>query len=89
MTRLMKLVGVELLWFVVACAVGAYIWITIALGYNNASDAYWTANGHPPPDGMYRSPHEWRFVITLAPYLLSAAIRVFEAGTKRLRSSAA
>jgi hypothetical protein len=87
MLRFGKLIGVELLWFLGACAVGAMVWIVIASSYNNASDAYWTANGHPPPLGMYRAPWEWRFVITLTPYLLSVVIRTLQAGTRRLRSS--
>lgn len=89
MLRFTKLIGVELLWFVCASAAGAMIWIVIASGYNNASDAYWTANGHPPPLGMYRAPWEWRFAISLTPYLLSVVVRIFQARTKRLWPSPA
>lgn len=88
MLRVGKFVGVELLWFMSACAVGAMIWIVIASSYNNASDAYWTAHGHPPPLGMYRAPWDWRFVITLTPYLLSVAIRTLQAGINRLPAAA-
>ena len=67
MIRIAKRIGVELIWFIGACAVGLWIWVMIASGYEGASDTYWTANGHPPPPGMYRAPREWRFVILLAP----------------------
>jgi hypothetical protein len=76
MTGTMKRVGVELVWFIGACAVGAFIWVAIAGGYEGASDAYWTANGHPPPAGMFRAPWEWRFVITLVPYGVIMALRL-------------
>jgi hypothetical protein len=83
MIHIVKRVGVELIWIVGACTVGATIWILIASGYEAASDAYWAANGHPPPRGMYRSPHEWRFVILLAPYLMSTVFRLVSLGAKR------
>jgi hypothetical protein len=76
MARIMKRLGVELIWFVGACVVGAIIWVLIASGYEAASDAYWATNGHPPPRGTYQAPWDWRFVIMLAPYPASWALRL-------------
>jgi hypothetical protein len=81
MLRFGKRLGVELVWLLGACALGAYVWIMIASRYENSVDTYWTANGHPPAVGMYRAPREWRFVIMLAPYL----IRIVWLGARRLR----
>jgi hypothetical protein len=76
--RVLKLVGVELIVFLCACAVGAFIWILIASGYEGATDAYMAANGgYSPPPGMFRAPHEWRFVILFAPYTVAMALRVW------------
>jgi hypothetical protein len=89
MRRFGKRFGVEFLFFLCATAVGMFIWVAIASYYENLRDAYWTANGHPTPPGMYRAPREWRFVILLAPYLMSIALRICWPGAKRLRRSAA
>ena len=40
MARIMKRLGVELIWFVGACLVGAIIWVLIAGSYEAASDAH-------------------------------------------------
>lgn len=85
----MKRVGIELIWLTCLCVLGAITWVVIASAYNEASDAYWTANGHPPPEGMFRTPSEWRFGFLFAPYLASVAIRLLLAGAKRLRAAAA
>jgi len=59
----MKRIGVELIWLVCLCAIGACAWIAIASWHNELSDAYWTANGHPPPEGMFRAPWEWPLAV--------------------------
>jgi hypothetical protein len=89
MSGLVKRVGVELIWLACLCAIGAAAWIAIASWYNGASDAYWTANGHPPPEGMFRAPWEWRFVILFTPYLASVAIRLLLTGVQRFRTATA
>jgi hypothetical protein len=85
----MTRVGVEVIWLVCLCAIGALAWLVTASWYNNVSDAYWTANGHPPPAGMFRPPWEWRFVILSAPYLVSIAVRLLLTGAQRLRAAIA
>jgi len=84
-----RLVGVELLWLVGGCLLGMVLWVAVASSYNEASDAYWTANGHPPPPGTgYDSPFHLRFVYLFAPYATSVVIRLLAIGTRRRRASA-
>lgn len=78
-----RLFGFELLWLICGCAVGALLWFIVASSYNEASDAFWTANSEPPPIGMYDSPTHLRFVFLFVPYAVSVGFRLLLSAAKR------
>lgn len=85
MRELLKRVGLESIWLVLGCALGAFTWIGVASYYNEVSDAYWTANGHPPPLPEYATPDHLRFVFLFAPYAATVAIRLLLVAAARWR----
>jgi len=84
-----KRVGIEAIWLLGGCAVGAWIWMQVASYHENAVDTYWTANGHPPPFSEYAAPTHLIPVFIFAPYVVTVAIRLLRTGTKRLRPAPA
>jgi hypothetical protein len=85
MRRLMKRFGIEVALLFAGCAVGAWIWVLVASSSNEAADAFWSANGLPPPLGAYAVPAHLMPVVILAPYAAAVAIRLVLMATEVAR----
>ena len=73
MLRFAKRLGVELIWFVCACAVGMWFWMTVVAGHEDSTRA---VQGLPPLQSWPDISYEWRFVVLLTPYVLSVVFRL-------------
>ena len=74
MARIVKRVGVELVWFIGAWAVGMWFWMTVVAGHEENSTR--AVAGQLPLQSWPDIPYEWRFVLLLAPYTLSILFRL-------------
>jgi hypothetical protein len=66
------------------CVFGFWLAVTVASPYEGMSDAYWTANGHPPPPGLYEEPRYLNWLLLFGPYAATAVVRGSRAAVKRI-----
>jgi hypothetical protein len=83
MTRILRRVGIEAGLLLLGPVFGFWLVISVASYYDGASDAYWTANGHPPPPGLYGEPRHLNWVLLFGPYVAAVAVRGFLPAAKR------
>jgi hypothetical protein len=83
MTRILRRVGIEAGLLLLGFVFGFWLAGSVASYYNGASDAYWTANGHPPPPGLCGQPRHLNWVLLFSPYAAAVAVRGSLSATKR------
>jgi hypothetical protein len=84
MSGIAKRLGIEAGWLVAGVGAGAFLWVLVASGYENRTDAYWTMYGHPPPPGTFRSPAHLMPAFVCGPYFASVLTRLVWSGKKLL-----